>query len=184
MSGANTDGDPDRFVISTRWIPEKGDSGQAYFSLSAWILPSLSLGFDYRPLVGDVGPIGNWRAMTEDPDGWRPAVIFGGSTDDFTIDGEEEKSVVGSVALAKSILEIPRLDLNFAPYVGAAYIDALDEVRAIGGLGIQHPELSVMWQYSGTDTHLTVTRRLNHNVSLSFIHWGLRYPGVGMRVTF
>ena len=41
-----------------------------------------------------------------------------------------------------------------------------------------------MIQYSGTDTHLTLSRNLNDNLSVSAIYWGLKFPGLGLRYRF
>ena len=51
MSGA---ADKKKFVFTGRWIPEKSDAGQVYFSGKYWATDDLGLGLDYRPLVDSV----------------------------------------------------------------------------------------------------------------------------------
>ena len=67
---------------------------------------------------------------------------------------------------------------------GAVWIDKLDKLRPLAGVSLKHKEASLMIQYSGTDTHLTLSRSLSDNVSVSAIYWGMKYPGLGFRVRF
>ena len=73
MSGA---ADKKKFVFTGRWIPEKSDAGQVYFSGKYWATDDLGLGVDYRPLVDSVSVTATYRLISEDPCGWRPAVIL------------------------------------------------------------------------------------------------------------
>lgn len=180
----NSDGSRTKLVLTTRWIPEKGDAGQWYNSAAFWVTPDIGLGADYRPLVDEVNFTATWRALSEDPSGWRPALIFGTAVDDFTV-GEHEvesRSVFGTISRA-----LPRFDdlnLTVAPYAGATYIHELEDLRAVGGVVLRHDFLTAIVQYSGTDTHLTISKQLTDRVSASFIYWGMKYPGLGLRVAF
>ena len=174
-----------KLVLTTRWIPEKSDSGQLYNSAAFWVTPDIGLGLDYRPLVDELNFTATWRAVSEDPKGWRPAVIFGSSVDDFTIGDDEEiesRSVFGTVS--KALPRFENLNLTVSPYAGAAYIHELEDLRPVGGIVLRHDFLTAIVQYSGTDTHLTLSKNITDGVSASFIWWGLKYPGIGMRVAF
>ena len=89
MSGA---ADKKKFVFSGRWIPEKSDAGQVYFSGKYWATDDLGLGLDYRPLVDSVSFTATYRLISEDPCGLRPAVILGTSVDDFSDGGDSVES--------------------------------------------------------------------------------------------
>ena len=181
MSGA---AEQHKFVFTGRWIPEKGDSGQLFSSFKYWIMPDLGIGFDYRPLVDDVSLTATYRLISEDASGWRPAVIMGTSEDDFTEKSIEVNSRSYFLTVSKAFPELEFLGIKPAPYAGAVWIDELDKVRPLAGISFRHKQASLMYQYSGTDSHLTLSRALNKNVSVSAIYWGMKYPGLGMRVKF
>ena len=180
----NADGGRTKLVLTSRWIPEKGDAGQIYNSAAFWVTPDIGLGVDYRPLVDEVNFTATWRAFAEDPDGWRPAVIFGSAVDDFTVGDEqiESRSVFGTVS--KALPRIDGLNLTISPYAGAAYIHKLEDLRPVGGVVLRHDFLTAIVQYSGTDTHLTLSKSITDRTSLSFILWGMELPGVAMRIAF
>ena len=175
---------PTKLVLTSRWIPEKGDAGKIYTSAAFWVTPDIGLGVDYRPLVDEVNFTATWRAIAEDPEGWRPALILGSSVDDFTVgdDDIESRSVFGT--FSKALPRIDGLDLVISPYAGATYIHELEDLRPVGGVVLRHDFLTAIVQYSGTDTHLTLSKNVTDRVSASFIWWGLKYPGLGMRVAF
>ena len=60
MSGAATN---TKFVFTGRWIPEKSDAGQLFFSGAYWLTKQWSVGLDYRPLVDKVYPNSNLRVL-------------------------------------------------------------------------------------------------------------------------
>ncbi|MGB2403208.1 MAG: hypothetical protein ACPIA7_07330, partial [Akkermansiaceae bacterium] len=60
----------------------------------------------------------------------------------------------------------------------------IDKIRPLVGLHLRHEFATMMIQYSGTDTHLTVSKAVTDNVSLSGIYWGMKYPGLGVRIKF
>ena len=187
MSGATeqtAEGNPIRGVITSRWIPEKGDSGKLYGSVAFWLTEDFSLGTDYRPLADKAGITATWRVFSEDPDNWKPALILGTSVDDFRVDGHEIQSRAFFGTLSKALPRIDALNLTLSPYVGAAYIDKLEELRPVGGLTLRHQSFSLMVQYSGTDTHLSLSRKISGNLGASFILWGMEMPGLALRWRF
>lgn len=181
MSGA---AEKNRFVFSGRWIPEKDDAGKAFLSFKYWATDDLGLGFDYRPLSDDISATATYRLISEDPCGWRPAVILGTSVDDFSDGSDDVESRSYFATVSKALPQLKFWDITPAPYVGAVWIDKLNELRPLAGLSLSHKEASLMIQYSGTDTHLTLTRRLNDHLSVSAIYWGMKYPGLGARFSF
>ena len=181
MSGVSS---KKKFAFSGRWIPEKGDSGQVFFSAKYWATDNLGVGVDYRPLVDHVSMTATYRAVTEDVNGWKPAVIIGTSVDDFTSGATQVESRSYFFTLSKSFNDHKVWGITAAPYIGGVYIDKLDKFRPLAGINLRHEEASLMIQYSGTDTHLTLSRKINDNVSVSAIFWGLKYTGLGMFVRF
>jgi hypothetical protein len=173
-----------RFVLNGRWIPEKAEAGQAYLSLKYWLTDDFGLGCDYRPLVDQVRLMATYRIISEDPSGWRPAVIAGTSADDFSDKGVEVNSRSYFVTVSKALQDLEFWGITPAPYAGAVWIEELDKVRPLVGISLKHKEASLMYQYSGTDSHLTLSRSLNANVSVSAVYWGMKYPGLAMRFRF
>ncbi len=172
------------FVFTGRWIPEKGDSGQIFSSFKYWISDDLGVGVDYRPLVDSVTMTATYRAISEDPFGWRPAMIVGTAEDDFTYKGESVESRSYFFTLSKAMPDVDFCGIVPAPYAGAVWIEEIGEVRPLVGVHLRHDIGTMMIQYSGTDTHLTVSRAINDNTSLSAIYWGMKYPGLGIRMRF
>ena len=181
MSGVS---DKKKFAFSGRWIPEKGDAGQIFFSAKYWVTNDLGIGIDYRPRVDHISWTATYRALSEDVESWRPALILGTSVDDFTEGSTQVESRSYFATFSKSFNDHKLWGITAAPYVGAVYIDKLDKVRPLAGVNFRHKEASLMIQYSGTDTHLTLTRSLSDNLSVSAIYWGLKYPGLGMSLRF
>ena len=181
MSGVS---DSHPIVMSGRWIPEKGDSGQVFASFKYWATADLGLGVDYRPLIDNVSITATYRAVSEDPLGWRPAVILGTSEDDFSYKGSDVESRSYFFTLSKAMPDMKFWGVTPSPYAGAVWIEEIDKIRPLVGVHLRHQEASLTVQYSGTDTHLSLSRSLNDNLSLSAIYWGMKYPGFGMRIKF
>jgi len=175
---------PPKIVSTFRWIPDKGEAGQLYTSIAWWVTPDLSIGADYRIRTEDLNANVTWRAVSEDPSGWRPAVIMGSSVDDYTLGNDEIESRAYFATASKSILGIDTLHTSFSPYAGAVYVDELGELRPLVGLNVGTSIGSILVQYSGTDVHLSVTRSLGNGFSISGILWGMDLPGVGLRYSF
>ena len=173
-----------KFVLTARWIPEKTDAGQQFTSFRYWLTGDLGVGFDYRPLINQFSFNATYRLVSEDPNGWRPAVLLGTSYDDFTSGDIQSESRAYFATASKAMPGLKFLGITPAPYVGAVWITRFDDVRPLAGIHLTHKYASLMVQYSGTDTHLTLSRRINDNLSLSAIYWGMRYPGAALRFRF
>ena len=185
MSGAST-AQSTKFVSSFRWIPEKGGRGSDLREpLLLGDAGDWAVGLDYRPLVDSVELNSTYRAISEDPGGWRPGIILGTSKEDFTDGGIQLESRAWFATASKALPKIEPLgDFRIAPYAGAVWIEEFDDLRPLAGVNIAHPIASLMVQYSGTDTHMTLSKSLTPQVSVSAIYWGLKYPGVGLRFRF
>ncbi len=176
MSGRFDIEDPKRFAFNLRWIPEKVDHGQIYFSWKYWFTDNLSLGLDYRPKTDDAGFLATWRALPETKT--RPALIFGTSTDDF--DDITSQSVYGTVS--KNLGEWQ--DIAFSPYVGATYIFELGELRPVGGVNLRRGRFSSLFMYSGKDPHMSLSWTWQSGQTVSFVLWGMELPGLAYTMRF
>jgi len=181
VSGA---ADKKKLVLTGRWIPEKSDAGKLFFSVKYWFLDDLGVGFDFRPLTDDVSATATYRVISEDPCNWKPAVLVGTSVDDFTDGDDSVESRAYFLTVSKAFPKAEFWGITPAPYVGAVWIDELDDLRPLAGINLRHKEASLMIQYSGTDTHLTLSRALTDEISVSAIYWGMKYPGLGLRLRF
>ena len=173
-----------KFVLTARWIPEKSDTGQQFMSLRYWVTQDLGVGFDYRPLIDKLKFNATYRLVSEDPRGWRPAILLGTSFDDFTSKGVQTESRSYFATVSKAMPRLKFLNITPSPYMGAAWIDRINEIRPLTGINFSHKEASLMLQYSGTDTHLSLSRKISDNLSLSAIYWGMKYPGAALRFRF
>jgi hypothetical protein len=173
-----------KFVLTARWIPEKSDTGQQFMSLRYWVTQDLGVGFDYRPLIDQLKFNATYRLVSEDPRGWRPAILLGTSFDDFTSKGVQTESRSYFATVSKAMPRLKFLNITPSPYMGAAWIDRINEIRPLTGINFIHKEASLMLQYSGTDTHLSLSRKISDNLSLSAIYWGMKYPGAALRFRF
>ena len=162
--------------VYSRWIPEKPDHGQWYLNISYQLFDNFRAGLDYRPLTEDFGVIANWRVFPETDD-WRPALVLGSSNDDFgTINSQ---SVYGT--FSKHLFTV--MDVGLSVYGGATYIEALNDLRPVGGLHLRRDAWTAMFMYSGVDEHLTLSRELaSHTVS--FILFDLKLPGLAYGFRF
>lgn len=169
-------GDPPKVQLSARWIPEKPDSGELYASFTYFVNPRLGVGADFRPLVDKVSMTATWRAIPETAT--RPGVVVGSATDEF---GEvSSRHYYGTVS--KYMGEYKSVGIS--PYVGAAYIEELEELRGIGGVHLRYDKLSALVQYTGVDTHLTVSYSLPNRQTISLVAFDLDKLGLAYFVRF
>lgn len=179
MSGR--DDEPIRWRFAARWIPEKSDAGQWYGSIQFGLLDNLWVGADWRPRVDEVNWIANWRVLDETAD--RPALILGTMVDDF----DETQSRHYYATLSKNVGSIevgPLGEVHVSPFGGATYIEELEEVDLAGGLHLRAGASSAMIQYTGVNTHLTLSHTLDAGVTVSFVWWGLEFPGLAVAYAF
>ncbi|MEM7383848.1 MAG: hypothetical protein AAF514_02790 [Verrucomicrobiota bacterium] len=168
--------EPSGFSLYSRWIPEKPDHGKWYFNLSYQWTESFRIGLDYRPLTEDVSILANWRVFPENGS-WRPALIVGTSNDDF---GDiNSDSFYGT--LSKHLLTVQGTGVSV--YGGATYIEALDEVRPVGGLHLRREAWSALFMSGGVDEHVSISRNFG-NHTLTFLLFDLKLPGIAYGFSF
>lgn len=179
MSGR--DGEPIKWRLAARWIPEKSDAGQWYTAIQYGVLDNVWIGADFRPRVDELNWIATWRILDETDD--RPAVILGTMVDDF----DDVQSRHYYVTLSKNVgsIEVGPLGVvHLSPFGGATYIEELEELDFAGGLHLASGPNSAMIQYTGVETHLTLSHTLEQGVTLSFVWWGLKFPGLAVAYAF
>ena len=140
------------------------------------MIPRLSLGIEYNPLVSEIGPLANWIAVKETKK--RPALIFGISSDRIgTPDGQ---AIFGTVSKnLKGSTGVP-----LAPYVGLSYGTFDDKLRVIGGLFADFAKgfsTTIIWD--GVNLHPTVSYRYHRHV-FTFLWVSLENPGVAYSIAF
>ena len=141
------------------------------------VIPRLSLGVEYNPKVGEVGPLMNVVALGETEH--RPAVLFGVSSDRIgTPDGT---AYFGTVS---KNLE-PQIGWPISPYLGAAYGTYEDKLRAIGGVyvGLSHGFASTLL-YDGKVFHLTLEYRFKERHVLTLLWVDTQDLGLSYSIAF
>ncbi len=137
------------------------------------VIPRLSLGVEYNPKAGEIGPLLNFVAVNETK--FRPAVLFGISSDRIgTPDG-----TAYFVTVSKNLEQ--QLRWPVSPYIGVAYGTYEDELDAIGGVHVGlWAGFSSTVLYDGTELHPTLAYRYldRHVVTLLWVateNLGLSY---------
>ena len=163
-------------MASIRWIPDEIDRAKLRTTLTYQVIPRLSLGIEYNPLVDEVGPLVNLVAMKETRK--RPALMFGTSSD--RIGTPSGQAYFGT--LSKNLK--PLTGVPLAPYAGLSYGTFDDELYVIGGLwaGLGKGfSTTIIWD--GVNLHPTVDYRYRRHV-FTFLYVSLEYPGVAYSVRF
>lgn len=174
------DGTPTRVMTTTRWIPDKGESGRRYFSAAFAVHEDVLIGIDYRPLADKVAGLATWRIFDETAT--LPGFVRATTKGDFTEHGEEVNSQSISAVLAKAL---PSWNgIIFVSCAGAAHLFELDDTRFVVGASLRQDRMSLPHRWSASNHHLSASYDLNEQVGLSFIARGIRYPGVGLRWRF
>ena len=165
------------------FLPPINTAGYPFIILFALVALILSLLSDFLGWIGFILTL--WCVyFFRDPErvlpekkGWQPAVILGTSHDDFN--EIQSQSYYGTVS--KFLGEAG--GFRFSPFLGAAFIEELSDLRPVGGIHIRNGVWSAMFSHSGTDEHLSISRQLG-NHSASFVYWGLKYPGLAWTYRF
>lgn len=174
MSGAEKT--VDRWTFGTRFVEGQIDRAKWRNTLTARIVPRLSVGVEFNPLSSDWSPLANWLAVEETET--RPALIFGTSSDRIgTPDGQ---SFYGTVSKnVEKWIKIP-----VAPYAGAAWSTHDDKLRPIGGANFSFsPKASSLIIFDGVDVHPTFSWTEGRHV-LSFLLVDMEHAGVSYSYSF
>ena len=163
-------------ILNFRWIPEKPDNGKIFTSLRYELNQDLTVGLDYRPLTDNFSFAANWRVISEKGDR-KTAINKYTANDDFNdIDSQSYYATA-----SKFLGELA--GFQFSPYAGATYIDELSDLRPVAGLSVRKGVWSVMYQYSGTTDHLSISRQLGRHTA-SLVLWGMEKPGIAWTYRF
>jgi hypothetical protein len=148
MPVRGTGGEMTKWNLAARWLPGfPVDRAELRLTATYAVMPNAFVGIEYNPLADDVGPLVNWRIVSETLQ--RPAVMVGTSSDRIgTTHGRAYY-----VTVAKDLQHYT--DLPVAPYVGTAYGDFDDEWTLIAGLGIR-------WAPGWMSTHSWDGYNLHH----------------------
>jgi len=112
--------------------------------------PNLRVGLEYNAGAGELGFVGNWRAVAETRS--RPALIFGTSSD--RIGTPEGQSYFAT--LSKSLNQ--SVGLPIAPYLGVSYSGYENKLLYPYGLNVVlGPKWSALYLHDGAASHLAAT---------------------------
>lgn len=138
--------------------------------------PRLTVGLEYNPLDGDVGPLVNFVALTETYK--RPALIIGTSSD--RIGTPEGRSFYAT--FSKDLTEMTGLPI--APYVGYSYGQFDDHGRVIGGVNLNFNEwMQGQVIFDGQKVHPMINFAFGrHQLGVLFAQG--KNPGVSYSISF
>ena len=174
MSGAAKD--YHKWTFGVRVLANQIERATLRTTLTYKIIPELSLGVEYNPLADDVGPLANWTALKEKE--WRPALIFGTSSD--RIGTPSGRSIYGT--LSKNLE--PLIDLPVSPYVGAVWGSYEDRFRPIGGGTIEFGNgFSGSVIFDGVKVHPMLNYAVDRHVFSLILAQG-KNPGFSYSISF
>ncbi len=155
-----------------RVIPGEIDRAAWRNTLMYRVGEDFQLGVEYNPLVGQVGPLVNWRVMRESDS--QPAIILGTSSDRIgTPYGQAYY-----VTVSKEVTE------GLSLYVGASYSEFEDKILYPAGATFQLDEnWGGMVLYDGRN-FTPVASYSWDTYSLSVLVARMRHPGVAFSVGF
>ena len=175
MSGA-AQHDERKWTYGVRVIPDILDRAKWRNTLTYRLFPRLTVGVEYNPLDGDVGPLANFVAVTETER--RPALIVGTSSD--RIGTPEGRSFYAT--LSKDLSEMTRIPI--APYVGYSYGQFDDHGRVIGGVNVTFTEwMQGQAIFDGVKVHPMLNFSFGrHQLGVLFAQG--KNPGVSYSISF
>lgn len=158
-------------------IENQIDRARQRVTLTYRVIPRLSLGVEYNPQIGEVGPLMNLVALSETET--RPAVLFGVSSD--RIGTARGTAYFGTVS---KNLE-PQLSWPISPYVGVAYGTYEDDLDAIGGvyIGLGAGFASTLL-YDGENFHPTLDYRFLDRHVLTLLWVDTQNVGLSYSIAF
>lgn len=165
-----------RFNYGVRYIPAVIPRARWRNTLMYRAHPDFQVGVEYNPLVGEVGPLANLRAVRETKN--RPAVVFGTSSDRIGT----PFGTAYYMTIAKDLE--PFVKLPVAPYFGVLYGSFDDEVVFPFGAAIR---LGKHWtltpQFDGHAVHGLLGYTWDRYSVTGVLVRG-REPGVAFNVAF
>lgn len=163
-----------RFAFSLRYVDTEVDRARWRTTGTVRVLPSLQLGLEYNPGVGEVKPLATWFVLQEK--GRRPAAFLGTSSDRI---GSPEGKQAYYLTASKGLEDLPLAvyaSLNYSEwdeglnFPFGAYIEAL-------------PGVSAQYMYDGQRTHL-LGHYATERWSVSLLYAWLENFGVAVSAGF
>lgn len=138
--------------------------------------PHLKFGVEWNEAAGEVGVVANWRALDERQ--WRPAIVFGTSSDRIGTPHGQAYFVTASKSL------LAETGLPVAPYAGLSYSGFEERLLVPFGLNVALPRgFSAMLINDGVHTHLSASYGWR-NLSLTLLAVERRDLGLTVGMTF
>jgi hypothetical protein len=163
------------FVTGFRYIPEKGPNGRWTTSVEMHY-KNLTLGVDYRPLTKRAGVIASVRLLEETKT--RPSIVIGTGPDQFG----RIYSQAYFATVSKRVAKVG--GVSVLPFIGAGYIEAMDETKFIRGIILRREAASLQLFNNGFATHFVASYDFLERHSISFVLWGMEQPGFSYTVRF
>ena len=175
MSGAEQK-DENRWTFGVRYVEGQIDRAKLRTTLTYRIVPRVTIGLEWNPLVTDFSPLANWLVVEEKEN--RPALVVGTSSD--RIGTRHGQSYYAT--LSKNLERWVKIPVS--PYVGGSYGTSDDKFHVIGGGNIQFTRnLSSLIIYDGKNLHPTASFTWGRHV-FTFLLVDLEHPGVSYSVSF
>jgi hypothetical protein len=176
MAVRGTAGATTRWELSHRYLTDQIDRATNRTVLAFHLLSTLKVGVEYNADVDEVGPVVNWRLLSETDR--RPAVILGTSSD--RIGTPSGRSYYATVS--KSLESV--WNLPIAPYAGVSYGTYEDEFVFPFGVNFSiRPEWSALFMYDGVHAHLSTTYVWKH-LSITLLLVEMEDVGFSLGVVF
>ena len=163
-----------RWTLSARYIDTEIERPRWRTTANLRVLPTLQVGIEFNPVVGEVGPLATWFVLTETER--RPALFIGTSSDRI---GSPEGTQCYYLTAAKYLPPIhtsPYVSVNYSEWDEGWNIPFGANLELGGGFSIQP-------MYDGERTHLLGTFTADR-WSLTLIWAWLESAGVAASIGF
>jgi hypothetical protein len=157
-------------VASLRYIDTELDRPRWRATASYLVLPTVQIGLEYNPVVGEVGPLATWFLLTETER--RPAVFVGTSSDRI---GSPEGTQAYYLTTAKYFPWA-----HASPYVSLNYSEWDEGWNVPFGANIELGQgFSLQPMYDGDRTHL-LAMYARDRFSITFVWAWLESAGIAV----
>jgi hypothetical protein len=165
-----------RWTLSHRYIEGVIDRATHRTVLMRRLAPNLQAGVEINEQAGEIGPLLNWRAVSETRS--RPAVILGTSSDRIGTPSGQSYYVTASKSLHHAI------GVPVAPYVGLSYSEYEHRWLVPWGWNVSFGgNWSGMFIHDGVNSHLSASYGWDR-FSLTLLSAFRRHFGINVSVAF
>jgi hypothetical protein len=176
VSGASNES-PEKWTLGVRALSNQISRATLRTTLTYRLHPRVSVGVEYNPLANDVGPLANIVAVAET--GWRPALIFGTSSD--RIGTPRGRSIYATIS--KNLYDAVKLPIGV--YTGVAYSSYEHRFLPLAGVTVKLTRnLSSLVIFDGVKVHPTMTYALGRRHVFTFLLAQSKNPGVSYSISF